>query len=81
MATEEDYQISVIAEPDALSGHTYSLAVAIHGLMIAVVENIQVSNIPRQSYVVRLVEGEVIPILAASIDSDRDMLNLESEGG
>jgi len=43
-------------------------------------ENIEISNIPTQPYVVRSTETEIIPIIPATVDFDPDTLNLKSKG-
>jgi len=76
-----DYLITVVPEPGALPTDTYTLEVSLllsNGITVVLAENVQISNIPSQPYIVRLTETEIIPILPATIDFDPDTLNLKS---
>jgi len=77
-----DYFITVIPEPDAAPTDTYTLLVwpETEDEPFVLAENVQISNIPTQPYIVRSTETEVIPIIPAMVDFDPDTLNLKGEG-
>jgi parallel beta-helix repeat protein len=75
-----EYLITVIPEPEALPTDAYTLEVWVDDVIIALAENVQISNIPSQPYIVRSTETEIIPIIPATIDFDPDTLNLKSAG-
>lgn len=75
-----DYLITVVPKPDASPTDTYSLEVLADGETIVLAEDVQISDIPIQPYIVRSTEVEIISIIQATVDFDPDTLNLESEG-
>jgi len=75
-----DYSITAIPEPEALPTDTYTLEVWADNVIIALAENVQISNIPSQPYIVRSTETEIFPIIPATVNFDPDTLNLKSVG-
>jgi PKD repeat protein len=75
-----DYLITVIPEPDASPTDTYTLGLWADDIVTVIAENVQISNIPTQPYIVRSTGTEVIPIIPATADFDPDTLNLKSKG-
>jgi hypothetical protein len=74
-----DYLISVIPESGVSHIATYTLEVLANGLTVVLADNIQISDIPSQPYILRCTDTEIIPILPAMIDFDPDTLNLKSK--
>ena len=64
-----DYAITVIPEPDAESTDTYTLEVSIGDTAIVLAENVQISEIPDQPYLIESTETEInaAPIAEAEI--------------
>jgi len=76
-----DYLITVVPEPGALPTDTYTLEVSLFGEVITIAENVQISDIPVQPYVIiSTVTGIIPPTIQATIDFDPDTLNLKSKG-
>jgi len=75
-----DYLITVIPEPDASPTDTYTLGVSAGGVTIVLAENVQISDIPAEGYIVRSTETEIMQIIPAAIDFAPDVLNLEAKG-
>lgn len=74
-----DYLITVVPEPDALPTDTYSLEFIANGETIVLAENVPISDIPDQPYIIRSTETTIIQIIPAVIDIDPDTLNLKSK--
>jgi len=74
------YLIMVVPEPTDYPTGTYSLEVTGNGENIVLAENVQISNIPTQPYILRCTDTEVIPVIPARIDFKPDTVNLESKG-
>ena len=74
-----DYLIIIIPAPDASPTDTYSLTISAAGQSTVIADNIQISNIPTQPYVLRSTETDATPILPATIDFDPDTLNLKGK--
>ena len=74
-----DYLITVVPEPNALPTDTYSLEVIANGETIVLAENVPISDIPDQPYIIRSTETTIIQIIPATIDIDPDTLNLNSK--
>lgn len=78
-----DYKITVLPEPGALPTDTFTLEVSLFGIPIIIAENVQISDIPSQPYIVTSTETEIIPIIPiipATVNFDPDTLNLKSKG-
>lgn len=78
-----DYIITVLPEPGALPTDTFTLEVSLFGIPIIIAENVQISDIPSQPYIVTSTETEIIPtipIIPATVNFDPDTLNLKSKG-
>ena len=75
-----NYLISVVPEPDALPTDTYTLEVSVEDTTITLAEDVQISDIRDQPYMIRSTEEGIIQIIPAMIDFDPDVLNLQSEG-
>lgn len=71
--------IKVVPEPDALPTDTYSLGVTANGETIMLAEDIPISDIPSQPYIIKSTETTIIQIIPAIIDIDPDTLNLNSK--
>ncbi len=74
-----DYLITVVPEPDALPTDTYSLGFIANGKIIVLAENVPISDIPDQPYMIRSTKTTIIQIIPAVIDIDPDTLNLKSK--
>jgi hypothetical protein len=74
-----DYLITVVPEPNALPTDTYSLGFIANGETIVLAENVLISDIPDQPYIIRSTETTIIQIIPAVIDIDPDTLNLKSK--
>lgn len=74
-----DYLITVVPEPDALPTDTYSLEFIANGETIVLAENVPISDIPDQPYIIRSTEITIIQIIPAVIDINPDTLNLNSK--
>jgi len=75
-----DYHITVIPEPDAKPTDTYTLVVSAFDMTLTLAENVRISDIPEQPYIVRITEFGIFQIITASIDIDPDTLNINSTG-
>ncbi len=75
-----DYLITVIPEPGASPTDTYTLGVSSGGVTIVLAENVPVSDIPAEGYIVRSTETEILQIISATIDFAPDVLNLDTKG-
>jgi hypothetical protein len=75
-----DYLIRGTPEPNASPSDTYTLVVSGAGSTAIVADNVSVSNIPSQPYILRSTATGIIPILPAILDFDPDTLNLKSKG-
>lgn len=75
-----DYIITLIPEADASPTDTYTLEISVDGTTTVLAEDIQISDVPEQPYIVRSTETETIPIIPATIDFDPNTLNLKSKG-
>jgi len=75
-----DYLINVVPEMEAFPTDTYTLEFLTIDTTFILTENVQISNIPNQQYILRSTETEIIPIQPATVDFDPDTLNLKSKG-
>jgi len=75
-----DYIITLIPEADASPTDTYTLEISVDGTTTVLAEDVQISDVPEQPYIVRSTETETIPIIPATIDFDPNTLNLKSKG-
>ena len=75
-----DYIITVVPEPDASPTDTYSLFVFSDGITIVLAEDILISSIPNQPYIIRSTETGIFQIIPVTIDIDPNTLNLKSAG-
>lgn len=77
-----DYLVTVTPEPDAAPTDIYTLLFwpETEEEPFVLAENVQISNIPSQPYIVRSTETEIIPIIPATVDFDPDTLNLKCKG-
>ena len=74
------YLITLIPEPNAPQTATYRLEVWAIDTTIVLAENIQISNMPIEPYIVKATEIEVIQIMPATINFDPNTLNSKSNG-
>jgi cell wall-associated NlpC family hydrolase len=58
-----DYLIEVVPEPGALPTDTYTLDVTIGGETIVLAENVQISNIPTNPYIIRSTSTGIVLLL------------------
>jgi outer membrane protein assembly factor BamB len=58
-----DYLVTVVPEPDAAPTDMYTLEVRVNGIITVLAEDVEISNIPTQSYIIRSTETEIIPII------------------
>jgi hypothetical protein len=72
------YTVTVIPEPGTTSTDTYNLQVFLGDTVLILAENVQVTDIPAQPYILESTEKEIIPIIPAIIDFDPDTLDLRS---
>jgi hypothetical protein len=56
-----DYLITVVPEPGALPTDTYTLEVSLFGEVVTIAENVQISDIPVQPYVIVSTATGIIP--------------------
>jgi len=75
-----EYLITVIPEPDADPTATYTLEVSSEGLTFMVAENVPISDIPTEPYILDSTTFEIPAFVAATIDIDPNALNLRSKG-
>jgi len=75
-----DYQITVIPEIDAESTDTYTLKVSAGDTTIVLAEDVTISKIPDQPYLIESTETAIIQIIPAIIDLEPETLNLKSNG-
>ena len=75
-----NYLITVTPEPDALPTDTYSLEITAAGKTIVLAEDVPISDIPTQPYIIKSTKTTIIQIIPATIDIDPDVLNLKSKG-
>lgn len=75
-----DYLITVIPEPDASPTDTYTLGALAGGINIVLAENVQISDVPSEGYIVRSTETGIMQIIPATINFDPDTINLRSAG-
>jgi len=75
-----EYLITVIPEPDAEPTDAYTLEVSSEGLTFLLAENVPISDIPIEPYVLHSTTFEAPPVVTATIDIDPDTLNLNSKG-
>jgi hypothetical protein len=76
-----DYLVQVVPRPGALPTDTFTLEISLFGESTIIARNVQISDIPPESYVVVSTEtGLVLPTIAAKVDFDPDVLNLKSTG-
>jgi hypothetical protein len=75
-----NYQITVFPEPESGSSDTYTLEVSLGDTTIVLAENVLISDIPDQPYMIRSTEEGIIQVIPATIDFDPDTLNLQSKG-
>lgn len=75
-----DYLITIEPGTDAEPTVTYSVEVSIGTVTIMLAEDVQISDIPGQGYMVRSIENEIAQIILANIDFHPDSLNLKSQG-
>jgi len=77
-----NYIIEVIPRLDALPTDTFTLKVSLFGESIIIAQNVQISDIPTEPYVVVSTEtGVVPPIIPTEMDFDPDVLNLRIRRG
>ena len=74
------YTITVVPQPNAVPDYTYSLEVTTDEETITLAENVPISDIPNEPYIIRSTETDIIQIILATIDFDPDTLNLKSKG-
>lgn len=75
-----DYLVSVMPEPGAEPSETYTLMFSAVGVHIVLAEEVQVTSIPSEGYIVRSTETGLIQIIPASIDFEPNTLNRRSKG-
>jgi hypothetical protein len=75
-----DYLVRVIPEPGASPEDTFTLEVTADGNTVILAENVRISDIPSQGYIVRSGEGTIIQIVPAIIDFAPGTFNLGSKG-
>lgn len=79
-----DYLITVIPGPNASPSDTYTLVVSGAGSTVIVADNVLISDIPSQPYILRSMADGIIPIhpatIPVTIDIEPDTLNLKSKG-
>ncbi len=75
-----DYIITVVPEPDADPTDTYSLFSFSDGIIIVLADDILISGIPSQPYIIRSTETEIFQIIPVTIDINPNTLNLNSTG-
>ncbi len=75
-----DYQITVIPESDAELTDTYTLRVMAGDASIILGENVPISQISDQPYVIRSTETTIVQIIPATIYLEPETLNLKSNG-
>ena len=63
-----NYQIAVIANPEASPTDTYSLEIAGIGESLNLAQNIPIGSTPRQPYLISSTESGLHPVIAQSID-------------
>lgn len=74
------YQITVIPEPDAKPTDTYTLKVSAGDTTIVLAENVPISDIPNQPYIIRSAEEGIIQIIPATVRIEPETLNLARKG-
>jgi parallel beta-helix repeat protein len=73
-----DYLINIVPKPGSLPTDTYSIEIVTPGGPVMFAEDVRISDIPPDPYVVRVTEAGIALILPASIDFDPDTLNLRA---
>ncbi len=74
------YLIQVIPEPDAEDTDTYTLKVSAGDTTIVLAEDVPISDIPDQPYIIRSAEEGIIQIIPATVRIEPETLNLASKG-
>ncbi|MCD4843414.1 MAG: FG-GAP-like repeat-containing protein [Methanosarcinales archaeon] len=75
-----DYQITVIPETDAEPTDTYTLKVSAGDTTIVLAEDVTISEIPDQPYLIESTKTAIIQIIPATIRIEPETLNLKSNG-
>ena len=78
------YLINPVPKPDALPTDTYSLEVRANGVSIFLAENVPVSNIPSQPYMIKSTEEGIYQVILVPVDikpgSDPNCFNNNDHG-
>jgi len=80
-----DYTITVVPQPDALPDDTYSLEVTADDETIILAENVPVSDIPDEPYIIRSTETDIIRVIhepapiEASINIDNAKIDFKKK--
>lgn len=75
-----NYQITVIPEHDAEPTETYTLEVSSGDTTIVLAEDVPISDIPAQPYILRSTEEGIFQIIPATVRIEPETLNLGSNG-
>jgi hypothetical protein len=75
-----DYLINVTPKPGASPTNTYTLKAFVNGVEFVLAQDVQIKNIPKHPYIVRVTKSEAIPIIPATVDFDPDTSDLKSKG-
>ena len=75
-----DYQITVTPEPDAEPNDTYTLVVSAGDTTIVLAEDVPISEIPDQPYIIRSAGEGIFQIIPATVRIEPETLNLASKG-
>jgi len=75
-----EYLITVIPEPGADPAATYSLEVSSEETTLLLAENVPISDIPTEPYILDSTTFEIPAFVTATIDIDPNALNLRSKG-
>ncbi len=72
------YLIQVVPDPDALPTDTYSLEVTSGDTTIILCENVSISDVPENPYIIRVTETGITTIVSAYVDLYPDTVNLSA---
>jgi len=75
-----DYQITVTPEDNADPTDTYTLKVSAGDTTIVLAEDVTISEIPDQPYIIRSTETTIVQTIPANINLEPETLNLKSNG-
>jgi parallel beta-helix repeat protein len=75
-----EYLIIVSPQPDALPDDKYTLWVSGSGQSIVLAQNVKISDIPAQPYIIESTETQIISCVPAMVNVEPDTLNLKSKG-